>query len=147
MACGLDSKTSSINSNWGKRTGKHMSTRLLICDDSSFSRKSIKKSLPEEMDLEVDEVGLGEEAIALCSEGKVDLLFLDLNMPGMDGFQVLEQLRDQGFSSPIIVITANIQSAPSKRAKDLGARAVLQKPINQQKVSQLMSYLAKEGSL
>ncbi len=124
-----------------------MSKRLLICDDSSFSRKSIRKAVPDGFDLDITEAASGEDALAACAAGEVDLLFLDLNMPGLDGFDVLQRLHDDGFSAPIIVITANIQSAPAKRARDLGARAVVQKPISEDKLSQLMTYLSGEGAL
>lgn len=124
-----------------------MSKRLLICDDSSFSRKSIRKAVPDGLDLEIAEAASGEDALATCAAGNVDLLFLDLNMPGLDGFDVLERLQASDFAAPIIVITANIQSAPAKRAKELGARAVVQKPISEEKLSQLMTYLASEGAI
>lgn len=124
-----------------------MSKRLLICDDSSFSRKTIRKAVPEDLDLEISEASSGEDAVAACAAGEVDLLFLDLNMPGLDGFDVLGKLQEQQFSGPIIVVTANIQSAPAKRAKALGARAVVQKPINPEKFAVLLSYLAKEGAI
>lgn len=124
-----------------------MGKRLLICDDSSFSRKTIRKAIPEGMDLEICEADSGEDALTACTAGEVDLLFLDLNMPGLDGFEVLARLQEQRFSGPVIVITANIQSAAAKRARALGARAVVQKPINEEKFAQLLAYLAEEGAL
>lgn len=124
-----------------------MSKRLLICDDSSFSRKTILKSLPQDLDIAATETASGEEAVRACVDGEVDILFLDLNMPGMDGFEVLEKLKEQGFDRPVIVITANIQAAPAQRAKDLGARSVVQKPVDAQKLTTLMEYLIGEGAL
>ncbi|MCB9558708.1 MAG: response regulator [Deltaproteobacteria bacterium] len=121
--------------------------RLLICDDSSFSRRGIERALPQALDLTVSHTDSGQEAVRACLAGEVDLLFLDLNMPGLDGFEVLEQLQTQNFSAPIVVITANIQSAPMQRAKILGARAVINKPIDENKLAQLLNYLVKEGSL
>ena len=121
--------------------------RLLICDDSAFSRGGIKKALPPGFDIEVSEVASGDEAVQRCVAGEVDLLFLDLNMPEVDGFEVLQRLKDGGFTRPVIVITANIQSAPAQRAKSLGARVVIQKPVTPQKLEQLFAYVKKEGAL
>ncbi|MFC1642329.1 response regulator [Myxococcota bacterium] len=123
-----------------------MSKRLLICDDSAFSRSTIRKAIPEGLNLETTETSSGEDAVRLCVTGEVDILLLDLNMPGIDGFEVLQQLRDQGFSGAVVVITANIQSAPAQRAKALGARVVVQKPINAERLAQLFTYLDGEAS-
>ena len=124
-----------------------MTTRLLICDDSKFSRKSIIKALPDNREFDVSETSSGNEVLSTCAGGEVDLLFLDLNMPEMDGFEVLQELKNKEFRGPIIVITANIQSSVAQRAKELGARAVVPKPIDADKLSKLVDFLAAEGAL
>ena len=58
-----------------------MTTPVLICDDSSFARKQMSRSIPDGWDVDVSFAGNGEEALRLIREGKGDIMFLDLNMP------------------------------------------------------------------
>ncbi|MFV2058851.1 MAG: response regulator, partial [Thiohalomonadales bacterium] len=66
-----------------------MAINTLICDDSSFARKQILKSLPSGWDYHFTEAKNGRECLKELKAGNGDLLFLDLNMPEMDGYQVL----------------------------------------------------------
>ena len=63
-----------------------MSTRVLICDDSKMARKQLARILPEDWDVLVDFAEHGQEALDKMVSGKVDILFLDLNMPVKDGY-------------------------------------------------------------
>ena len=67
-----------------------MSIPLLVVDDSNFARKQVIRALPKGWDVEISQAGDGEEAIALIEQGKGDVVLLDLTMPVMDGFAVLE---------------------------------------------------------
>ncbi len=64
----------------------------------------------------------GEEAIAALEKQKYDVLLLDLMMPKVDGFGVLESMRKRGDKTPVIVLTNLSQPEDEKRAKDLGAK-------------------------
>jgi chemotaxis protein CheY-P-specific phosphatase CheC len=86
-----------------------MPTTLLICDDSSFARKQIAHALPEDWDIELNFAGNGMEALEAISAGQGDIVFLDLNMPVMDGYQVLEAVRERDLPSMAIVVSGDIQ--------------------------------------
>ncbi|MEH6826290.1 MAG: response regulator [Motiliproteus sp.] len=82
-----------------------MSVPILICDDSGFARKQMARSLPESWDAEISFAADDVEAVAAILEGKADILFLDLNMPVMDGYQVLEAVRSQDLPTLVIVVS------------------------------------------
>ena len=69
-----------------------MATKLLICDDSNMARKQVARSLPDDWDVDISFAKNGVEGIEAIKEGKGDVLLLDLNMPVMDGYQVLEEI-------------------------------------------------------
>lgn len=72
----------------------------------------------------------GEKAIEIISnnDAKIDLIFLDLMMAGIDGFEVLEHIKSLGTSIPVIVQSGIIHDDDLRRAKELGAIDFIQKP-------------------
>ncbi len=103
---------------------------ILIADDSALSRKLVIRALPAGSVCEVRQATNGLEAVEACRVQPPDLLCLDLTMPVMDGFQVLEILQKEGFRIPIIVLSADIQPRAQERVTCLGARAFLKKPVD-----------------
>ena len=106
-----------------------MSYSVIVCDDSRFARQQLIRGLPAGLAREVLSACQGEEALQLLRAGKGELLFLDLNMPGLDGYQVLEAIRDEGLNVLVIVVSGDIQAQAHQRILDLGALAFLQKPL------------------
>ena len=82
-----------------------MSIKALICDDSSFARKQIQKSLPASWDFEISQAKNGVECIESLRVGKGDILFLDLNMPEMDGVALLKALRETNYNGRLILLS------------------------------------------
>lgn len=118
-----------------------MSTKLLICDDSNMARKQLARSLPDGWDVEVSFATNGVEGIEAIKESKGDVLLLDLNMPEMDGYQVLEAIIAQDLPTLTIVVSGDIQPEAHKRVIGLGALAFIKKPVNKDKLTEvLMSY-------
>jgi len=118
-----------------------MSTKLLICDDSNMARKQLARSLPEGWDVEVSFATNGIEGIEAIKENKGDVLLLDLNMPKMDGYQVLEAILAQDLPTLTIVVSGDIQPAAYNKVIGLGALAFIQKPVNKDKLTEvLLSY-------
>jgi two-component system chemotaxis response regulator CheY len=107
-----------------------MAIPLLICDDSIMARKQVARSLPPGWDVEISYATNGEEGIQAIRDGKGEMVFLDLTMPEMDGYQVLEAVRDEGHKSIIIVISGDIQPTARARVIQLGALDFIQKPVN-----------------
>jgi CheY-like chemotaxis protein len=104
----------------------------------------VKRSLPEEWDVEITFATQGEEAMEALREGKGEFLFLDLTMPVMDGYQVLEAVKREEINTIVIVISADIQPEAQQRVADLGALAFIKKPIDNAK---LKATLKKYGLL
>jgi CheY-like chemotaxis protein len=115
-----------------------MSLPLLIVDDSSFARKQVIRALPKEWEVEVSQAGNGEEAIALIEQGKGEVVLLDLTMPVMDGFAVLEEIRAKDLPAIVIVISGDIQPEAEARVMKLGAVAFIKKPLDPTVLSQVL---------
>ncbi|MCL1038459.1 response regulator [Shewanella submarina] len=107
-----------------------MATQILICDDSAMARKQMARSLPPEWEVEVNYAANGQEGVTAIREGKGEIVFLDLNMPVMDGYQVLTQVQQQDLPAMIIVVSGDIQAKAHERVKALGAIDFIQKPVN-----------------
>ena len=107
-----------------------MTIKLLICDDSSFARKQIERALPPSWDFDVSQAKNGVECISALKAGKGDLLFLDLNMPEMDGYEVLDAIQKQNLSVIVIVVSGDIQPEAQKRVMMLGALEFIKKPVD-----------------
>ena len=112
-----------------------MSIPLLICDDSNMARKQVQRALPEGWDVDVTFATNGVEGLAAIRAGKGEMVFLDLTMPEMDGYQVLEQIRAEGLKAVVIVISADIQPEARERVLQLGALDFIRKPINNEKLA------------
>ncbi|MBA6297505.1 response regulator [Colwellia sp. MB02u-9] len=116
-----------------------MPTSLLICDDSTMARKQVARSLPDGWDVDLTFASNGVEAIAAIKAGKGDILLLDLNMPEMDGYQVLETILKQDLPTLAIVISGDIQPEAHQRVKGLGALDFIKKPVDKSKLTEVLS--------
>lgn len=106
-----------------------MPVSVLVVDDSPIARRMLIKALPADWDIEVTQAANGFEALAAYRSGRVDVMFLDLTMPDMDGYQVLETLRDEDLNCLVIVVSADVQEKAQERVLDMGAIAFIRKPI------------------
>ena len=106
-----------------------MAVSILVVDDSPIARKMLIRSLPPDWDVEITQASNGFEALAAYRAGKVDVMFLDLTMPDMDGYQVLETLRKEDLNCLVIVVSADVQALAQERVKRLGAISFIRKPI------------------
>jgi two-component system, chemotaxis family, chemotaxis protein CheY len=115
-----------------------MATPLLICDDSNMARKQVARSLPEGWDVDITFATNGKEGLEAIREGKGEIVLLDLTMPVMDGYSVLEAVKSEGLNAMIIVISGDIQPDAHKRVTKLGAIDFIQKPINPEKLQEVL---------
>lgn len=115
-----------------------MTTHILICDDSALARKQMARALPAGLADAILFATNGEEALQILREGKADLLFLDLNMPAMDGYQVLEYIRKEDLPVLTIVVSGDIQPEARERVRKLGAIDFIQKPTDTGMVTRLL---------
>ncbi len=101
--------------------------RILLVDDDAAVRDSLCRALATE-DYAVNAVASGMEALATLDHQNADVVLLDLNMPGMDGWQVLKKIQSQEPRLPVILITAQAHQTATVAAA--GARALCEKPID-----------------
>jgi len=115
-----------------------MSISILICDDSSFARKQVLKALPSDWQTNVFQATNGSEAVQMIPEKNIELLFLDLTMPIMDGYEVLDHLKKTDTNCFVIVISGDIQPDAVERVKKLGAIGFIKKPVNKEEIETLL---------
>ncbi len=115
-----------------------MTTPVLICDDSSMARKQLFRSLPTNWDIDVTFASNGVEGMQAIQQGRGAVTFLDLNMPDMDGYQVLEQIRKKDLSAMVVVVSGDIQPEAYTRVMKLGAMDFIKKPINPEKLADIL---------
>jgi two-component system LytT family response regulator len=108
-----------------------MKLRVVIVDDEPLARERVRTFLAEEPDVEVvAECGDGTEAVKAIEARGPDLVFLDVQMPGLDGFEVLEALEGNALPG-IVFTTAHDQHAV--RAFEINAADYLLKPYNRER--------------
>jgi two-component system, OmpR family, KDP operon response regulator KdpE len=108
--------------------------RILIVDDEPPIRRFLRTALAAQ-DYRVEEAGDGEAALDFLRRNPVDLIILDLGLPGMDGLEVVRQLRGQGSSTPIIILSSRDDEAGKVAALDLGADDYVSKPFGVEELS------------
>jgi CheY-like chemotaxis protein len=103
-----------------------------------MARKMLIRALPPEWDIQITQASSGVEALAAYRAGQVDVMFLDLTMPEMDGYQVLETLRREDLNCLVIVVSADIQEKAQQRVRELGAIAFIKKPVDAEKIKTVL---------
>lgn len=115
---------------------------ILICDDSPLVHKAMSKYLRNLDGVTLYFAENGTQAIDCLITETIDVLFLDLTMPVMDGFEVLQRLPASAASTEVIVLSADVQKQAIERCISYGANHFLPKPFNQ---SQLLNTLNRLG--
>ncbi len=115
-----------------------MPTKILITDDSGFARKQMTRALPPEWDVEVLNAADGKEAIEVLLKDAPKVMFLDLNMPVMDGYETLEAIIKQDIEVIVIVVSGDIQPLAVQRVTEMGALEFVKKPINKEELSEVL---------
>lgn len=108
-----------------------MIARILVVDDDSLIRRIMRDTLST-LPADVLEAPDGNEALTLAKAERPDLIFLDTMMPGMDGFQIAEALKQDAATAgiPLVFVSALGTSSHKVRGLDLGAEDYLSKPID-----------------
>lgn len=102
---------------------------ILIIEDEQQLCQSIAEGL--RMDgYEADKCFDGDEGLELCLVENYDLILLDLNLPGVDGLEILRQFRESDTSTPVLILSARGQIQDKVEGLDLGANDYLTKPFH-----------------
>ncbi len=111
---------------------------VVIADDDSITRQVLKSmfraKLRENRITVVGEAADGAETLALCARLKPDVLCLDINMPGMSGFEVLEVVKEQNPDLVVVMISGDATSSNVALAMSHGAKGFIVKPFSEGRV-------------
>ena len=119
--------------------------RILVAEDDSPLAAFLRKGLEAEH-YAVDVVPDGEQAQLMADEYDYDLLVLDLNLPQLDGLEVLKGLRTKKPNLPVLVLTARSRVEDRVKGLDLGADDYLTKPFSFTELSARVRALLRRGS-
>ena len=105
---------------------------VLIVDDDPFIRKLVATTLGDVGDYKLVEAGDGREAVDLAFSEPPEIVFLDIDMPGLDGFEACRRLRARAETAgtTIVMLTAAAGPEAEREAEDAGADLFLTKPFS-----------------
>lgn len=112
------------------RVGSEAMAKILLVDDSQFQRRFQRRAL-QSAGYDILEAGDGEQAFEVIAAERPDCVLIDLIMPGATGLCLLEELRQRHAAIPVIVVTADIQEQVRQQCLELGAFAVVHKPVDE----------------
>jgi len=120
--------------------------KILLLEDEYTLRKSIKELL-EDSNYNVDDYANGNDALEAIYNNKYDLLLLDVNVPGINGFEILEQARDADVNIPAIFLTSLTQIDHLERGYDSGCCDYIKKPFDMMELKLRVASAIKISSL
>lgn len=106
-----------------------MTNKVLIVDDDDAVLNMLYKVIRSN-GIDADTCSSGESALEQIEKQNYDLILLDINMQGMDGFQVVETLRKRGIQIPIIILSGRAEDYDMLYGLDIGADDYITKPFN-----------------
>jgi len=114
-----------------------INARILLAEDNRVNQILISK-LIRRTGAEVDIANNGQEVLAAVRKNEYDLIVMDIKMPNMDGIEATEALRQEGFTIPIIALTANALIEDRNTCLAAGMNAYLTKPVEKEKFYQTL---------
>ena len=118
---------------------------VLVVDDEDGVRDLIVDALSM-VSIQTITANHGMQALNLIRENSIDLVVLDINMPVMDGFAVLEKLRSAGNGIPVIILTARLDREDIKQGFDLGADDFVRKPFGIEELTLRINAVLKRST-
>jgi chemotaxis protein CheY-P-specific phosphatase CheC len=115
-----------------------VTTNVLICDDSGFARRQMARSIPGGWDVNISFAEHGQQAVEEIQKGNGDILFLDLNMPVMDGYETMQYIRKHDLPTLVIVVSGDVQAEARNRMMEMGALDFIRKPIDNEKLTTIL---------
>ncbi len=122
-----------------KKTPEFSGTVLALVVEDDPGCQILAAKLLEPLGLEVTIVEDGAEAIEKALERPFDLIFMDMRLPAMDGFEATGILRQKGITTPIIALTAYAMEGDRIKCLDAGCDDYLSKPIDRDKLLEMLS--------
>lgn len=118
-------------------------TRILTVDDSASMRALLLNALQQE-GFDVEQAVDGQDALDWLASNEVDVIITDINMPRLDGFGLIERLRESARHAdrPILVLSTESSNEKKSRARDAGATGWIVKPFNAEKLAAAVRRIA-----
>lgn len=117
--------------------------KILVVDDSKLARLFLIKTLKElEPGAEILEAENGLIAVELFKEEKPNVVFLDLTMPVMDGYEALGEIMRINPKAQVVIVSADIQAQAQAMVLEMGAKMMVPKPINSDKMVSVLQQLS-----
>ena len=121
------------------------SGKVLVAEDVK-TNQMLMKSMLEKMGVEATIADDGNLAVQEALTQKFDLIFMDIQMPNMDGYEATKALRTRGIKTPIIALTANVMKGDDKKCIEAGSNGYMTKPIDRHKLIEILGkYLTCEN--
>jgi two-component system chemotaxis response regulator CheY len=123
-----------------------MTLSVLVVDDDPFIRKLIATTLEDVAEFELHEAADGFEALEIAHRERPTLVFLDVDMPGLNGIDACRQLRDEEpmGEMTIVILTAAHGDSVERRAEEAGADLFLTKPFSPLDLLRLVDRLSEQ---
>ncbi len=121
-----------------------MSKRILVVEDQEDNRK-ILRDLLTSADFEVIEAEDGESGLAAAAEHRPDLILMDIQLPGLDGYEATRRIKADAVlhSIPVIVVTSYALAGDDGKARAAGCDAYISKPYSpRQLLAKVREYLS-----
>ena len=106
-----------------------MKPSILVVEDEQAMRLLLREFL-EILGYNVIVAEQGQEAVEISRTTPIDLAFLDMNLPDMNGLELMNRLRTNGAVFPFVVLSANLKESFSGDVTPLGVREILEKPVD-----------------
>ncbi|TAL47047.1 MAG: response regulator transcription factor [Methylovulum sp.] len=120
--------------------------RLLIVDDHALMREGLKQLFEGEHDIVVSaEAGCGEEVLAILQDETVDLILLDISIPGIHGVELIAKIRERPNSPPILVLSMHNEPQIAKRKLKAGALGYMTKDSSPKELLEAIRKVASGG--
>lgn len=118
--------------------------RLLVIEDDAILRESLARKLGE-AGFAVEQAADGKEGLYFAEEYPVDLAIIDLGLPGMSGLEIIEKVREQGKTYPILILTARDRWEDKVDGLSAGADDYVVKPFHFEEVSARVNALLRRS--
>jgi CheY-like chemotaxis protein len=137
----LDNLLDSLESALSERQSPAVPLTILVVDDSATSRLLFRAHLPGNEGHTVVEAEDLETALRLAAEAHPQVVFMDYNMPDLDGVAMAGRLRAEGCDAAFVLLTANVQQSVLDEARAADFAGVLEKPVNRDKITSTLRSL------
>ena len=122
---------------------KPLDLRVLVVDDYEINRMLIGELLDYHYGIQADFANNGEEGVSMVANNRYDVVFMDINMPVMDGIQAANIIRKINQNLPIVALTANVMKGDAEKFAAAGMNDYLAKPLVYDELHRVLMYYSK----